>query len=80
VSLGAGAFHISNRAVNGFNQAFIPAYTLFNASAKYRVSKALEVQLNVENIADKSYYSATGNGLVGVGLPRQARLTARIAI
>jgi len=83
LALGGGAFYISNRAVNGLNQAFIPGYTLFNASVRYRfegAAKNIEVQANVENIADKSYYSATGANLLGVGLPRQAKLTVRVAL
>jgi iron complex outermembrane recepter protein len=80
VSLGAGAFYLAKRAVNGLNQAFIPGYVLFSASARWQLSETLELQANVENIADRNYWSATGNGLVGTGIPRQARLTARVRL
>ena len=35
LSVNAGAYYMSERAVNQFNQAFIPSYTLFDVGASY---------------------------------------------
>jgi iron complex outermembrane receptor protein len=79
-AVNAGLFHTSQRAVNPLNQGFIEGYTLFTAGARYTTKigvTRVTFQLNVENLADKEYWSATGTGNLAVGLPRTTRLTAR---
>ncbi len=83
LAVGAGAFHVGARPVNNFNQAFIDGYTTVSASMRYTFSdigKGLTLQLNADNLANARYWSAAGNGLLGVGLPRQVKLTARIGL
>lgn len=83
LALGGGAFYVGDRAANNFNQAFVDGYTTFSASARYGFSGPLdgfELQLNADNLTGKRYFSAAGNGLLGVGLPRQVKLTARYGI
>ncbi|HZF42529.1 MAG TPA: TonB-dependent siderophore receptor [Sphingomonadaceae bacterium] len=77
LAVGAGAFYVGDRAVNNFNQAFVDGYTTYSASLRYEFDVGLEVQLNADNLTGKRYYSAAGNGLLGVGLPRQVKLTVR---
>lgn len=36
---------------------FLPTYTLYNAMAKYDVNKNVNLQLNVNNISDKRYFT-----------------------
>ena len=83
LALGAGAFHVAERPVNNFNQASVPGYTTLSASVRYTfadIGKGLTIQLNGDNLTNARYYSAAGNGLLGVGLPRQVKLTARIGL
>jgi iron complex outermembrane recepter protein len=83
LALGAGLFYVGRRPVNNFNQAFVDGYTTYSASLRYaldRVADGMELQLNADNLTNKSYWGAAGNGLVGVGLPRQIKLTLRTAL
>ena len=38
---------------------------------------AESVQANLDNAADKDYWSTAGNGLLGVGAPRTLRVAAK---
>jgi iron complex outermembrane receptor protein len=82
LGLGAGAFHVGRRAVDAPNSAFVPGYTIYSTTARYTFGGAtpLTLQLNVDNLLDTRYWSAAGNNLLGVGLPRQVRLTARVGL
>lgn len=83
LAVGAGVFHVGNRAVNNFNQAYVDGYTTLSLSARYTietVGEGLTLQLNADNVTDANYWGAAGNGLLGVGAPRQVKLTARLAL
>jgi len=58
----------------------LPAFTVANAMAAYRVSKNLSLQLNVTNLFDKEYMSAlnNGGGRLSIGAPRAVSLSANI--
>lgn len=82
LSLSAAAFHTGKRPVNNLNQAFIDAVTTYSLGARYATQlwqQALTLQLNVDNLADKRYWSNAGNGLLGVGMPRTVKLAATMA-
>lgn len=54
------------------------AFALVNLMARYQLNPALAVQLNVDNLLDKTYYSQIGFfSQYGYGEPRNARLTVR---
>ncbi len=79
-AVNAGVFYVGERAVNPLNQGFIDGYALFTAGARYTTKLGgtrATLQLNVENLGDKRYWSATGTGNLAVGLPRTTKLTAR---
>jgi iron complex outermembrane receptor protein len=84
LALGGGAFYVGKRAVNALNQAFVDGYTTFSASLRYTIEgvvpNGLTLQLNADNLTDKRYFSTAGNNLLGVGLPRQLKLTARVGL
>lgn len=84
LGLGGGVFYVSERAVDNPNSAFVDGYTLLSASARYTFRQigrnGLTLQLNADNLTNKRYWSAAGNNLLGVGLPRQVKLTARVAL
>jgi catecholate siderophore receptor len=55
----------------------IPSYTVWDAFASYRVTKAMNLRLNVGNIFDKEYYLAgyRSGSFLYMGTARNARLT-----
>lgn len=63
------------------NSPDLPAFTVVDLMAAYRVSKTVNLQLNVNNLADKVYLYALNNGgsRLFIGAPRSATLTARFA-
>jgi iron complex outermembrane recepter protein len=76
VSVNGGIYYLSSRAVNAFNQAFIPGYTLFDLGAAYvRNFHGAETtfKLTAQNVADKRYFAATGVSIVAQGQPRTVK-------
>ena len=72
LSVNGGAYYLSKRAVNQFNQAFIPGYTLFDIGAAYsRSMNGGEITFRVlaQNANGKRYFSSTGGGLIAQGPP-----------
>lgn len=77
LSLNAGAYYTARRAVNDEDQAWIGGYTLFTLGAGYRLqlhSHTASVRLNIDNLANKHYWSAVGSSQMAVGLGRTAML------
>lgn len=55
-----------------------PAFTRVDAALYYKLSDALQLQLNVENLFDTSYYSdAHNNSNISTGAPINGRFTIR---
>jgi catecholate siderophore receptor len=63
------------------NTPKLPAYTVADLMAAYRVNKNINLQLNVANLADKVYMSALNNGgsRLFLGSPRSVTLTGRFS-
>ena len=83
LAVGAGVFYVGDRAVNNLNQAFVDGYTTLSLSARYtfdEVANGLTLQLNADNVTNERYWNSAGNNLIGVGLPRQIKLTARVTL
>lgn len=83
LAVGGGAFYVGARPVNALNQAFVDAYTTYSASLRYTtdlLDKRVTFQLNADNLTNKTYWSAAGNSLLGVGMPRQIKFTTRLAL
>lgn len=80
LSLNAGWYHTGKRPVNNANQGYIDGVGLLGLGARYRTrvfGTNTILQANLENAADKTYWSTAGNGLLGVGAPRTLRIAAR---
>lgn len=78
LSVNGAAYYVSERAVNPFNQAFIPSYTLLDLGVAYtRSFRGTEttIRLTGQNIADKEYFSSTGANVVAQGPPRTVRFS-----
>ena len=58
LTLGAGAEYRDQVFVNTTAPKYLPTYTIYNAMAKYDVNKNVNVQLNVNNIGDKRYFTS----------------------
>ena len=58
----------------------LPAYTVVDLMAAYRVNKNVNLQLNVANVFDKDYMSSlnNGGGRLVLGAPRAVTLMANI--
>ncbi len=85
-TLGGGAYYVSDSfggnqggAGGGANRVFAPAYWRFDAYLAYRIRENLDLQLNVQNVADKDYIVRT-NGVhhADYGPGRQAILTLNV--
>ena len=56
----------------------LPSFTRVDAAVFYSVSEAVEVQVNVENLFDETYFSDAHNNFnISPGAPRNARFTVR---
>jgi catecholate siderophore receptor len=60
---------------------FVESYWVFDAMAAYRVSRNVDLQFNVYNLADKDYVAAINKSgyRYTPGAPRTYRLTANIS-
>ncbi|NYT62268.1 TonB-dependent siderophore receptor [Alcaligenaceae bacterium] len=56
LTVGAGAYFVDKQYGNAQNTAYIPSYWRFDAMAGYQFNKSLNMQLNVFNLTDKTYY------------------------
>ena len=56
-TIGAGFTGMSHRFADTENTAGVPAYVVFNAMTSYQVNAHLKVQLNLNNVTDKLYYT-----------------------
>ncbi len=63
------------------NTPNLPAFTVVDLMAAYRVSKTVNLQLNVTNLTDKVYMSSLNNGgsRLFIGAPRAVTLSGRFS-
>jgi catecholate siderophore receptor len=55
--VGAGFTAVSHRYADADNTAGVPSYVFFNAMTSYQVSEHLKLQLNLNNVTDKLYFT-----------------------
>jgi iron complex outermembrane receptor protein len=76
LSINGGAYYTGRRPVNDLNQAFLGSVTTYSIGSRYTTrlwGHQTTWQLNVDNVADKEYWSAAGTRLAA-GAPRTAKL------
>ncbi len=56
LTVGGGALYTARRYADGANLKMVPSYWRFDAMASYRVTEAINVQLNVQNLFNETYY------------------------
>jgi catecholate siderophore receptor len=74
--VGGGAIYTARRYANTANTYELPSYWRFDAMVGYKVTENVDVQLNVQNLLDETYYDATHAGQFATVAPgRTALLT-----
>lgn len=58
LTLGAGVEYRDQVFVNTTAPKYLPTYTIYNAMAKYDVNKNVNLQLNINNISNKRYFTS----------------------
>ncbi|WP_111893315.1 TonB-dependent receptor [Acinetobacter sp. MB5] len=58
LTIGAGAQYKDKVYANITSNKYLPAYTIYNAMAKYDVNKNVNIQLNINNISNKRYFTS----------------------
>ncbi|MDQ9008823.1 TonB-dependent receptor [Acinetobacter gerneri] len=57
LTIGAGAYYSDKVYGDAANTKFVPSYVRYDAMARYDVTKNVNLQLNVNNISDKRYFT-----------------------
>ena len=57
LTVGAGAFYSDKQYGDVANTKWIPSYTRFDAMASYAIQDNISLQLNVQNLTDKTYFT-----------------------
>lgn len=78
LGVGAGVSYLSDRFASISNSVVLPGYTRVDASIYYKLSNAIEAQVNVENLFDAGYFpTSNGDHNISTGAPINARATLR---
>ena len=79
LGFGLGVIHQSSQFAairTSSSTTRLPAFTRVDAAAYYRVSDTVQLQLNIENLFDTTYFSDAHNNFnISPGAPLNARLT-----
>ena len=76
--IGAGVSYFSDRFTSISNTVTLPGYARVDAALYYRLSKAIELQVNVENLFDAGYFpTAHNDNNISTGAPLNGRATVR---
>jgi len=77
--IGGGANYVGERYTDDANTRTLDAYWRYDAMLAYRVNKNLDLQLNVLNLTDETYYDASHVGMFAIVAPgRSAELAANV--
>lgn len=57
LTLGAGALAMDKVYGDAANTKFVPGYVRYDAMARYNVNKNVDLQLNLNNLSDKRYFT-----------------------
>ncbi|WP_248804749.1 TonB-dependent receptor [Pseudomonas sp. MWU13-2100] len=56
LTVGGGAFYVDEVYGDAANTVYVPAYTRYDAMASYKLTKNVDLQLNVQNLTNETYY------------------------
>lgn len=78
-SAGMGAYYVGQQYGNEANTISIPSYWRFDAMAAYRFNKTVDLQININNLFDKTYYDqAYANHYASIAPGRSAMATLNL--
>lgn len=76
--IGAGVSYFSDRFASIGNTVTLPGYARVDAAIFYKLTKTLELQVNIENLFDAGYFpTAHTDNNISTGAPLNARATIR---
>ncbi len=79
LTVGGGLNAVGKVYANLNNTKYAPGYTRFDAMASYIVNRNVTLQLNVQNLGDKTYFDRLSSPhYAGIGAGRSATLTANM--
>ncbi len=80
-SLGAGARYVGTRYLNDANTAELPSYTVWDASAQWKLSESIDLTLRGKNLSDTADYvlAPYGNQWI-LGEGRSFELSAALSL
>lgn len=73
-TVGGGAIYTAERFANTANTYQLPAYWRFDAMIAYQLTANVDLQLNVQNLFDETYYDATHAGQFAIVAPGRVAL------
>ncbi len=80
LGLGLGVTHQSSSFTTVSNAVTLPAFTRVDSAVFYTLSKAVSVQLNVENLLNSQYFpTAHTDNNISTAEPRSAKISVRMA-
>jgi len=75
IDVALGVIHQGDQFATISNAVLLPAYTRLDAAVFYRLSDTIDVQINVENLADEDYwFTAHSDNNITPGSPTAVRL------
>jgi catecholate siderophore receptor len=78
LSLGLGGNYVAKQYGNAANTKWMPGYVRWDAMVSYAINKNVSLQLNVQNLADKLYFTkAYASHYAAIAPGRSATLTAQ---
>ncbi|MBX9885046.1 MAG: TonB-dependent siderophore receptor [Novosphingobium sp.] len=79
LGLGLGVTHQSSAYTTVSNAVILPSWTRVDTAVFYTVTKAVSIQLNVNNLLNAQYFpTAHTDNNISTAQPRSARLTVRL--
>lgn len=79
VGIGLGVVHQSSQYASISNDVELPSFTRVDAAFFYTLNDRIEMQVNIENLFDETYFSSAHNdNNIMPGAPINARFTARV--
>ncbi|WDZ97253.1 TonB-dependent siderophore receptor [Herbaspirillum sp. WKF16] len=70
-----GIIHVADQFASTSNLVKLPSYTRYDGAVYFVLNKDTQIQLNIENITDKKYWTnANGDNNITPGAPRLVRL------
>ena len=56
LTLGGGAFYVDQVYGDAGNTVYVPSYTRYDAMTAYKLTRNIDLQLNVQNLTNETYY------------------------